>query len=469
MQGTSWADGLELIGDDDRLVGFAGALPLRLLAERSGLRAGVSAAMSRRGFVPVYDRGQVLIDLALTQILGGEAISDVQGLRHLAPVIGAVPSNPTVWRALSEVGQPQLNRINTAVTSFRRHWWGLLAARPEGFPWLEVAGRELTGVTVVDLDASIVFAASEKENAQPTYKGGIGFCPNLATCDNTDDMLAIDPRPGGATSNCAADNIALLDTAVSRLPGRYRRRVLVRLDGAGFSHDLLAHIAAGGGVRGRQWEFSVGWSCTERETTAIANLPAQAWDAGIDQHGEPVEDTRVADLTGLLDLSTWREKIPGLRVMVRDEPLHPRYRKRATELEKQLGRRYQLIAVNTPVGQIPWLDARHRSHVHVENDVKQAKDLGLNRWPSRHWAINVAWTQVVALAGNLLAAFRHLALPGGELRQAAPKLLRYRLLHLPARLTRGQRKRWLHLRADWPWVQEVIGTWRVITALPAPT
>jgi len=59
-------------------------------------------------------------------------------------------------------------------------------------------------------------------------------------------MLAIDPRPGGATSNCAADNIALLDLAVSRLPGRYRRRVLVRLDGAGFSHELLSHIAAGG-------------------------------------------------------------------------------------------------------------------------------------------------------------------------------------------------------------------------------
>jgi hypothetical protein len=46
-------------------------------------------------------------------------------------------------------------------------------------------------------------------------------------------MLAIDPRPGGATSNCAADNIALLDLAVSRLPGPYRRRVLVRLDGPG--------------------------------------------------------------------------------------------------------------------------------------------------------------------------------------------------------------------------------------------
>jgi hypothetical protein len=469
VQATSWGDRLELVGDDDRLVGFAGALPVRLLAERTGLRAGISAAMRRVDFDPVYDRGQVLVDLAVAQILGAEAISDFQGLRHLAPVTGSVPSTPTVWRALAEVGELQLTRINAAVTSFRRHWWGLLASRPEGFPWLAVAGRELTGITVLDLDASIVFAASDKESAAPTYKGGTGFCPNLATCDNTDDVLAIDPRPGNATSNCAAVNIALLDLAVARLPGRYRHRLLVRLDGAGFSHQLLEHIAAGGGKRGRHWEFSVGWSCTEAEMTAIEQLPADAWTPGIDQSGDPVEDTFVADLTGLLDLGSWQAKIPGLRILVRNEPLHPRYRKRATDREKQLGRRFQLIATDSRGGQIAWLDARHRSHVHVENDVKQAKDLGLNRWPSRQWAINVAWTQIVALAANLLACFRHLALPAGELRDAAPKLLRYRIFHLPARLTHGQRKRWLHLRADWPGTEEVIDTWRAVKALRAPT
>ena len=469
MQSTSWADGLEFTGDDDRLIGYSGALPMRLLAGRAGLRAGLPAAMRQRGFDPVYDRGQVPVDLALTLILGGGAISDFQGLRHLAPVTGPVPSTPTVWRALNEAGDLQLARVNSAMTRFRRHWQGLLAGRPEGFPWLRVAGRELTGITVVDLDASIVFAASEKENAQPTYKGGTGFCPNLAACDNTGDMLAIDPRPGGATPNCAADNIALLDLAVSRLPGPHRRRVLVRVDGAGFSHGLLEHIGSGGGVRGRTWEFSVGWSCTGKEMDAIERLPEAAWTGGISQDGEPAADTFTADLTGLLDLDAWQEKIPGLRIIVRDEPLHPRYRKRASEREKKPGRRYQLVATNTRHGQIAWLDARHRSHVHVENNIKQAKDLGLNRWPSRRWAVNVAWTQIVAVAANLLACFRHLALPAGELRDAAPKLLRFRLLHLPARLTRGQRKRWLHIRADWPWTPDLITAWHAVRTLPAPT
>ncbi|MGH3569015.1 MAG: transposase [Pseudonocardia sp.] len=251
--------------------------------------------------------------------------------------------------------------------------------------------------------------------------------------------------------------------------------MLVRLDGAGFSHDLLEHIAAGGGTKGRGWEFSVGWSCTDTEMDAIERLPQGAWTAGIDQNGDLVHDTIVAgltdltDLTGLTGLSSWHEKIPGLRIMVRDEPLHPRYRTRATEPDKQLERRYQLIATNTRVGQIAWLDARHRSHVHVENDVKQATDLGLNRWPSRYWAINVAWTQIVALAATPLTCFHHLTLPEGELRDTAPKLLRYQLLHLPTRLTPDQRTRWLHLRADRPWTDDVINTWRAVTALAAPT
>jgi hypothetical protein len=96
VQHTSWADGLELIGDDDRLVAHAGVLPVRLLGERTGLRAGLSAAMHRRGFDPVYDRGQILLDLALTLVDGGEAISDYQALRHLEPIIGPVASTPTV-------------------------------------------------------------------------------------------------------------------------------------------------------------------------------------------------------------------------------------------------------------------------------------------------------------------------------------------------------------------------------------
>jgi hypothetical protein len=180
-------------------------------------------------------------------------------------------------------------------------------------------------------------------------------------------------------SNDAADNIAALTAAVAAIPGTYRRRVLVRLDGAGFSHTLLEHVATGG-VKGRTWEFSVGWSCTDREVDAIDTTPKQCWQNAIDQDGGRPEDTWVADITGLLDLSQWTEKIPGLRIIARDAPLHPKYTKRASDREKTRGRRYQLIAVNAATGQVAWLDPRHRCHVHVD-DVKQAKAIGMSRGP----------------------------------------------------------------------------------------
>jgi hypothetical protein len=188
---------------------------------------------------------------------------------------------------------------------------------------------------VVDLDATVVFAASEKENAKATYKGGVGFVWPPATTSMT--CWRSTRGRGNATSNCAADNITLLDLAVSRLPGPFRRRLLVRLDGAGFSHDLLEHIAAGGGKRGRCSEFSVGWACTDREADAIDRAPKGLWQPAIDQSGNVLDDTFATGLTGLMDLDGWQHMIPGLRIIARDEPLHPRYRKRATDREKQQG------------------------------------------------------------------------------------------------------------------------------------
>jgi hypothetical protein len=163
VQRASWAAGLELIGDDERCVALAGLLPLRLLAERAGLTAGVSAAMRRPGYDPDYDRGQVLVDLGLVLLAGGQAIGDFQALAHLGKLIGPVASTPTVWRCLDEADGLRVARIHQAVCRFRRLWWGMLAARPEGFPWLRVAGRELTGITVIDLDASVVKVARDPQ------------------------------------------------------------------------------------------------------------------------------------------------------------------------------------------------------------------------------------------------------------------------------------------------------------------
>lgn len=70
---------------------------MRLLADRSGLTKDLSKATARRSFLSIHDRGQVLVDVALMLADGGEAIGDINVLRHQNQILGPVASPPTVW------------------------------------------------------------------------------------------------------------------------------------------------------------------------------------------------------------------------------------------------------------------------------------------------------------------------------------------------------------------------------------
>jgi hypothetical protein len=57
----------------------------------------------------------------------------------------------------------------------------------------------------------------------------------------------------------------------------------------------------------------------------------------------------------------------------------------------------------------------------------------------------VAWTRLLALTGDaqVLAA-------------CEPKAMRYRFLHVPARLTLGARRRWMRVPETWPWAAAIV-------------
>ena len=61
-----------------------------------------------------------------------------------------------------------LRRIAKARARARAHVWKLIGARPGGFPWPEIAGRTLKNWQVIDIDATLVTASSDKEGAAPT-------------------------------------------------------------------------------------------------------------------------------------------------------------------------------------------------------------------------------------------------------------------------------------------------------------
>ena len=112
------------------------------------------------------------------------------------------------------------------------------------------------------------------------------------------------------------------------------------------------------------------------------------------------------------------------------------------------------------------MECRHRQHAHVEDRIRDDKDTGLAKFPFKEFALNEVWLEIVMLAHDLIIWTQALALDG-ELAKAEPKRLRYRLLHVAARLAFSGRRAKLHLQDTWPWATELKAAFERLQALPA--
>ncbi len=471
QRAAAWARGLRLATGVSGLIDAVGAPLLRLLAERSGLRAGLSATLGRLrpDFAPGHDRGQVLVDVAVALGLGATSVAGaMHRLQSCQAVLGQVASSPTAWRALSELDSAALAAIATARAAHRRMMWARLSARPGGFPWVRVAGQTWTGWIVIDVDASLVESHSDKQGAAPTYKKHIfGLHPILVSCANTGEVLAVLLRKGNAGSNTVADHIAVLSEAVAQVPAAYRRKIIFRADGAGATKDLLAWITAEAKRRGYTWHYSVGFDVTEAVRDAISAVPDDVWRPALTPDDTIRRGAHVTEITGLLTLADGWDA--DLRLLARTEPLHPRHRKQASEVEKRRGQRFQVFATDLPGHHYPKLDAFHRNHAGVESIIKDGKDLGLRRLPGYTLAFNQAWCTTVAIAADLLAWLRHLALDHHQkLTKATPATLRRTLLGAPARLIHHARTRIIRLDNHHPHQADLLLAWDKIDALGNP-
>jgi hypothetical protein len=491
---TGWLKGLQVTGGGSGIVSHAGLVLLRALSDRTGLTGGLSRALATRRLL-VHDRGRVLADLACAIADGAEVISDFRVVADQGELFGLVASVPTCWRALSEIasgGGRSLARITTAVNAARRQAWQAMAARHGAIPGVQIADKTLEQVTCIRLDAPVVTAHSDKELAEPNYKG-FGHHPLLAYCDNTAEPLAGKLRPGGAGSNTVAGHLEVLEAAIAALPPAFRRRLMVTCDGAGASHGLIERLDALAARPGHQLIYSVGWDLGERERAAITAVPQQAWQIAIGHRGEVrerradeactgprcghrkcwVEEAHVTELTGLLREGPAGDQLAGwpatMRVFARRERPHPGAR--LTLFEAEDGWRYSLWVTNLPAhlrgwrADLAYIDAAHRVHARVEDCVRTGKDTGIGKLPSQAFALNQAWLAAALIAATLLAWLKLLALDG-HLAKAEPKTLRYRILHAAARLARSGRQRRLKIAATWPWAPAIVTAWNQITALP---
>jgi hypothetical protein len=413
----------------------------------------------RRG--AVHSPGQVLSDLALMLADGGTRIRHLAVLRGQPALFGPVASAPTATRTIAAVADTDIAatvaRLDAARAVIRQRAWeaGALPA-----PVAAVLDGEDAGPLSIDLDATLVSAHSDdKDGAAATYKRTWGFHPMTAWLDRGDgtgEALAAWLRAGNANANHAGDQIAIVDRALAQLPDLPEEvAVLVRADTAGAVHDLVRHL------RERRVLFSVGMALRGKLRAVIADLNADRWVATIRQDGSPRPGAGVAEITNLVDLSAWP---PGARLVVRREPLHPGAQQTFDHID---GYRFTAFLTDQSEENIAVLDARHRAHARVEDRIRGAKNSGLAAMPCDTFDRNQIWTQLVTLACDLLVFTQRLTLTG-EHAIAEPKALRYKLLHVAARIVPRARQVQLRIQHDWPWVNDLVDAFHRLRSLPRP-
>jgi Transposase DDE domain group 1 len=439
---------VEVRADGQGLVSHAGAGLIAECADRLGLTSALDRALG--GLferAPTHSPGRVIRDLAVMLADGGDALCDLGAVREQQPLFGSVASNATAYRLIERIaGDPDaLERVRAARAEARARAWRR-GARPR--------------LIEIDLDASLLVAHSEKEGAAGNFTGGFGFHPMLGYLDGSQEALAGLLRPGNAGANTAADQIAVLDAALAQLPRRVaaREQILVRADSAGATHELLEFCRDG------RLRFSVGLDLTEPVRQAIVALAEDAWAPAITQDGEwRLDDgAQVAEITDGLELSSWPAHS---RVLVRRERPHPGAQFSFTDHD---GHRFQAILTDQPDTDIAYLEARHRGHARVEDRIRTGKDTGMAKLPFRDFQMNAVWLELSLIAQDLLAWTKALCLDA-ELTGCEPKRLRYRLVHIAARLAFHARQAILHLDRDWPWVNELAAAFARLAALPPPT
>jgi hypothetical protein len=429
--------------DGTGIVSQAGGLLLTQTLRATGLDRSLPAALERwRPAHAVHGPGKIITDLAVALALGGDCLADVAMVRAQPELFGQVASDPVVSRLVARLSADApraLKAIRSARAAARARAW-------------ELAGDAAPGtdgdLITVDIDATIVTSCSEKDQATPTWKKTYGFHPLTVFADHgaggSGEPLAIMLRPGNAGSNTAADHVEATRLALAQLPAHLRRRVLIRSDSGGGTHEFLAWLTR----PGRRLAYSVGFTMTDDVAGAILKIPAGAWTPAYDADGLARPGAWVAELTGMLDLDGWPK---GMRVIVRKERPHPGAQLRFTDID---GHRFTCFATSTKGGQLADLELRHRRRARCEDRIRCAKDTGLRNLPLHGYAQNQIWCEIVALACELLAWMQMLALTGPA-RRWEPKRLRLRIFTCAGRIVRGGRRLRLRLAASWPWTCEI--------------
>jgi hypothetical protein len=448
--------------DDENLVSCAGLVPLMGLAERAGLSELIAERVrftgSRVKSAGVNPAGK------LTSIIAGmaaeaDSIDDLDVIRSggMPRLFGGVYAPATLGQFLREFTHGHTLQLASVL---RAH----LVSLVEHTDLLPGIGDQ----AFIDIDSLLrpVFGHAKQgasyghtkiAGKQVFRKGLSPLATILSTRHGAPVIAGIRLRAGRAGSGKGAASMVTEAARTARAAGA-TGEILVRGDAAYGNHAVVGACLAAGA------RFSLVLVKNSTVTRAIGTIPDHAWTpvqypgAVLDPDtGALISDAEVAETTFTAFAST--NHPVTARLIVR------RVRDRAKLEELVPVWRYHPFLTNStePTAEA---DITHRRHAIIETTFADLIDGPLAHLPSGRFAANSAWVICAAITHNLLRAAGTLASPAHAIARGATR--RRDLIAVPARITRPQRRRVLHLPAHWPWANPWNALWDAVLATGPP-
>ena len=440
--------------DDEDLVSCAGLVPVMALAERAGLSdllaERVEFKTTRVKSAGVNPAGK-LTSVIAGMAAGADCIDDLDLIRSggMRGLFGGVYAPATLGQFLREFTHGHTLQLASAA---RAHLVGLVR-HSDLLPGIEARA-------FIDIDSLLrpVFG-HQKQGAsyghtkiagkQVLRKGLSPLVATICTEHGAPVVAGIRLRAGRAGSAKGAASMVTDAIRTARAAGA-TGEILVRGDSA-YGNSAVVNACLRAGAR-----FSFVLTKNKAVNRAIATIAEDAWTpvhypgAVTDPDtGELISDAEVAEVEFTAFASTTHPVTA--RLIVR------RVRDRAkTEELFPVWRHHPFFTNNTEP--TPEADITHRRHAIIETVFSDLIDGPIAHMPSGRFAANGAWAICAIITHNLLRAAGTLA--GDRHAVARGATLRRHIVTVPARLTRPQRRRVLHLPAHRPWADAWTTLWQ---------
>ncbi|ATL69208.1 IS1380 family transposase [Nocardia terpenica] len=445
--------------DDDNLVSVAGLVPVMTLADQTGLTSMLTEKVSISS--PRIKSGSAnpapkLATLIAGMCAGADSIDDIDLLRSggCKELFEAVYAPSTVGTLLREFTFGHAKQLE----SVRAGHLCALAARVDLLPgaWTRC---------FVDIDSLLrpvyghrkqgaSYGHTKIAGKQVLRKGLSPLAATLSTDLAAPVIAGIRLRAGKTGSGKGAASMVTVVIGTARAAGA-TGEILVRGDSA-FGTRKVVRAARRAGA-----QFSLVLTKNSTVRQAIAAIPEHAWTpvrypgaVRDPDTGEWISDAEVAEIPYTAFASTKDKTTARLIVRRVKDARYP-------DALFPVWRFHPFFTNNTePVADA---DLTHRRHAVIETVFGDLIDGPLAHMPSGRFGTNSAWVLCAAIAHNLLRAAGALADP--RLGRARAITLRRKIIAVPARLARPQRKPVLHLPTHWPWAKPWRQLWCTTTTL----